>query len=69
MIFDKPIAVKKDIKYDLSLKWKANYFQTKNGNNGKDKVEMITFSKSSYDTNGTSKTSGQIAGLLINAKS
>ena len=30
---------------------------------------MITFSKSSYDTNGTSKTSGQIAGLLINAKS
>lgn len=65
---EQTVPILKNVKYDLSLKWMVNYFQTKNGNSGKEKVNMIKFSKSSFDNNGTSVSSGQIAGLLISHK-
>jgi hypothetical protein len=43
-------------------------FQAKNGNNGQSTAGCVTFSKSKYDSNGTTNSSGQIAGLLVNVK-
>lgn len=67
VILVKAVPIMKSTKYDIALTWNCS-FQSKNGTNGKGTVGMITFSKSSYDNNGTSESSGQIAGLLVNAK-